>query len=76
MMTISTTQFQEQCIQFIEKVHTQHGELIITKYGKPWVKLLSIDEAVPKTAYIGSFTGVGCTAGDLLEPLEDEWEYD
>ncbi len=75
-MNVSTTQFQQQCMQFIDTVHTQHTEIIITKQGKPWAKLMSLDEVSPTQLFIGAFTGVGTTVGNLLEPFDDEWECD
>ncbi len=75
-MNVSTTQFQQQCMQFIDTVHTQHTEIIITKQGKPWAKLMSFDEASPIQSFIGALTGVGTTVGNLLEPFDDEWECD
>jgi len=74
-MKITTTQFQEQCVQLIDKVHQSHSEVVITKSGKPWAKLVAIPETtIP--AFIGTLTGVGHTVDDLLEPFDDEWECD
>ena len=41
-MEISTTQFQERCLQIVEDVHARHTEVVITKQGKPWAKLVSV----------------------------------
>lgn len=74
-MEISTSQFREQCVQLIDKVHNFHTEIIITKHGKPWARLVSIDDSEFQP-FIASLTGVGHTVGDLLEPFDDEWECD
>ena len=75
-MEISTTQFQEQCLQIVEDVHARQTEVVITKQGKPWAKLVSVEEKEPH-AFLGSLVGVGTTVDDLLEPCdEDEWECD
>ena len=74
-MEVSTTQLKEQCFRLIDKVHTLHTEVVITKHGKPWAKLVSINDELSKP-FIGSFTGVGKTVGDILEPFDDEWELD
>lgn len=74
-MEISTTQFQKQCLQFVEDVHVQHTEIVITKHGKPWAKLIAA-EGTGSHPFLGSFVGVGTTVDDLLEPFEDEWECD
>jgi prevent-host-death family protein len=74
-MEINATQFREHCFELIDEVHTSCIELIITKHGKPWAKLVSTNDESSKP-FIGSFTGVGKTVGDLLEPFDDEWELD
>ncbi len=75
-MNVSTTQFQQQCMQFIDTVHTQRTEIVITKQGKPWAKLMSLDDASPAQSFIGALSGAGNTVGNLLEPFGDEWECD
>ncbi len=73
-MEVSTTQFQHECMQFIDTVHVQHTEIIITKHGKPWAKLMAIDETPLGQPFLGALSGVGATVGNLLEPFADEWE--
>jgi prevent-host-death family protein len=75
MKTISVTQFQTNCAQFIEDVYLFHTEIIITNHEKPLVKLVSLSDDAPK-ALLGSFVGAGETIGDLTEPFTDEWEVD
>ena len=75
-MEISTTQFQEDCMQLIETVHQHHTEIIITKQGKPWAKLMAVDESPVSQPFLGALSGVGTTVENLLEPFEDEWECD
>jgi prevent-host-death family protein len=74
MMEISTTQFQAQCLQLIEEVHTRHTEIVITKHGKPWAKLISAEGMMAPHPFLGSLVGVGNTIEDLLEPVAEEWE--
>ncbi len=75
-MEVSTTQFQHDCMQFIDTVHGQHTEIIITKHGKPWAKLMAVEESPSPQAFLGALSDVGVTVGNLLEPFEDEWECD
>ena len=72
-MEITTSQFQEQCLQFIELVHNKNAEILITRDGKPWAKLISAEER-QDNFFLGSLTGVGKTVGNLTEPIENEWE--
>lgn len=74
-MEITASQFQKQCLKFIEDVHAKNSEIVITKNGNPWAKLISV-ERKGSTYFLGSYVGAGITVGDLLEPFEDEWECD
>ncbi len=74
-MEINATQFQENFTQLIDKVHALKNEIVITKHGKPWAKLVSVGDHASQP-FIGSLTGVGRTVGDVLAPFEDEWECD
>ncbi len=74
-MEISITQFQEQCTRLLDEVHASKAEVIIIKDGAPWVKLISIGNE-PGKPFLGSFTGVGETVGDLLEPLSEQLPQD
>ncbi len=62
-------------MQFVEDVYARHAEIIITKHGKPWTKLMGVDEALPSQPFIGSFIGVGHTGENLLEPFTWESKY-
>ena len=75
-MEVSTAQFQQECIQFLDAVHVQHTEIIITKHGKPWAKLMAVEELPSSQPFLGALSGVGATIGNLLEPFDDEWECD
>lgn len=74
-MEISTIQFQQECLRFLEEVHSQNTEIVITKHGKPFARLVPANKKEPHS-FLGSLMGVGTTIGDLTEPLEDEWECD
>ncbi len=74
-MEISAKQFKDHCLKLVDEVHSAHNEIVITKYGKPWAKLVSFDEKQSKP-FLGSYTGIGKTVGNLLEPFDEEWESD
>ncbi len=74
-MVINMIQFKENCLQLIDNVHSLNKEIIITKNGKPWAKLVSMDNDTSQP-FVGSLPGVGRTVGDLLAPFADEWVCD
>ncbi len=74
-MRISVTEFRRRCLRLIDEVHALNRDIIVTKHGKPVAKLVSCREEEPRP-FVGSLTGVGETKGDLLEPVEEDWEMD
>lgn len=72
-MEVTITKFKARCLELIDEVYQTHEEIIITRKGKPLAKLSYVAEDEPDE-YIGSLVGVGCTVGDLTEPLADNWE--
>ncbi|CAK8719212.1 Antitoxin component of toxin-antitoxin stability system, DNA-binding transcriptional repressor [Candidatus Electrothrix aarhusensis] len=74
-MEISTERFKSICLKLVDEVHSANNEIVITKYGKPWAKLVAFDEKPPQP-FLGSYTGVGKTVDDLLEPFDEEWDVD
>jgi len=74
-MEINTVHFQENFLKIMDEIGSFHNEVIITKEGKPWVKLVCFRERKTKP-FIGSLIGVGKTMDDLTKTFEDEWEAD
>lgn len=77
-MEISSAEFRANCFKLLDQVVTTREELIITKRGKPVVKVTSVDGPNTEDPLLGALIGAGSTVGDLTEPLVDrnEWETD
>lgn len=43
-MKIPAGQFKSQCLQLVDQVKETHEEIIITKYGRPVGKLVSVND--------------------------------
>lgn len=57
---------------------SQTGEtIVVTKRGKPLIKLVPVKAETPKP-FIGRLVGIVEVAGDLLEPAvpPEDWELD
>lgn len=76
-MEINAVQFRANCFKIIDQIQQNKDEVIITKRGKPVVKMVPI---LPdkKDPMIGALTGFGRTVADLTEPTAEsnEWELD
>ena len=75
-MEISAAQFRKNCFKILDKVNQTHKEVIITKRGKPIVKVVSYNKGEYSDPLIGAMIHAGETLDDLTVPFEDEWELD
>lgn len=70
--TISATKFKAQCLQIMDDVQLYKGQVLVTKYGKPVVKLVPVE--VEKTdSLFGSMKGSAKIVGDIISPLDIKW---
>lgn len=69
---VSASEFKAKCLELMENVRQQRTELVVTKRGKPMVKLVPMDEeAFPEI--FGFMRDSGSIHGDILAPLEEAW---
>jgi len=57
----------------MNQVQQSREEIVITKHGKPVAKLVPVDESEPQSV-LGYLQGTVEIVGDIVSPLEDEWE--
>jgi prevent-host-death family protein len=71
-MEIAAGQFKAQCLKLMDQVNQTREEIIITKHGQPVVKLVPID--VPEVTFLGYMKGSVTVTGDIIEPIDEDWE--
>jgi prevent-host-death family protein len=64
--------FKARCLELMDRVNADGGEIVITKYGRPVAKLVSARSAA--TAAFGSLRGTVTWYGDLISPVDETWE--
>jgi prevent-host-death family protein len=73
--TIGAGEFKAHCLRLIDEVSRTGEPLTITKRGKPLVKMVPMDEKPAEwRSIIGCLAGMGRTNGDIIGPLDVEWE--
>lgn len=74
MKTMGAGAFKTHCLSIIDDVHATREELIITKRGKPMVKIVSVTKKKPESIF-GFLKGKARIVGDLVEPIvtPEEW---
>lgn len=68
---IGAAQFKARCLELLKDVHRRRAALVVTKHGKPIVRVVAYDEDVPET--FGALRGTVTYQGDIVGPDRDSW---
>ena len=69
--TIGAGEFKAKCLRLLDEVERNREELIITKRGRPVARLVPVR---PERALFGAMAGSVTHCGDLVAPVDDQWE--
>jgi prevent-host-death family protein len=69
--TIAAGEFKSKCLKLLDQVAEERQTLVITKRGRPVAKLVPIE---PQVELFGALRGTGTIIGDIISPLENDWE--
>ena len=70
--TIAASEFKAKCLKLMDEVAESGEEIVITKNGRPVLRLLPYREK-PKS-WFGRDRGRIEILGDIIEPIDVEWE--
>ena len=71
MKTMAAGSFKAQCLAVMDEVQAKRETVVITKHGKPVVKLVPADKA---TDEIYNFLrGEGAVTGNVISPAIENW---
>jgi prevent-host-death family protein len=71
---VSAAEFKTHCLQLMDKVQQERGEVVVTKYGRPVAKLVPYEEE-PADIF-GWLRGTVTYYGDIISPLDEVWDAD
>lgn len=71
---VGAAEFKSRCLEFVDEVERTKTELVITRHRKPVARLSPI--AQEPEAFCGSLRGMVVYEGDLISPIDVEWEAD
>jgi len=71
-MNINAAEFKAKCLKLMDQVADTHEPLVITKRGKPLVKLVPIENETP-TRLFGYMKGTGQILGDIVNVPHEPW---
>jgi prevent-host-death family protein len=69
--TIAAGQFKAKCLKLLDQVAEKRETLVITKHGKPVAQVVPMP---PEKNIIGSMRGSVLWEGDIISPIDVEWE--
>ena len=72
MRSVKASEFKAKCLQLMDEVAATGERLTITKNGRPVAELGPV-HCRPHTLF-GLHAGQGEILGDIMAPIEDEWE--
>lgn len=72
MRVMKASEFKAKCLEVMEQVAASGEPVVITKNGRPISRLVPYRTA-PKTLF-GALKGSVEIRGDIVAPLENEWE--
>lgn len=70
--TIAAGEFKAKCLKLLDKVAESRQSLIVTKHGKPVAEIVPI--RADKRDIVGSMKGSVTILGDIISPLDVEWD--
>ena len=71
---VDAAAFKANCLRLMDEVARQRRPIIVTKRGKPVAKLVPVDQE-PMDLF-GYMAGTARICGDIVEPIDVEWEAD
>jgi len=71
MTSIAAGEFKARCLQLLDDVAASRKPLVITKFGKPVATLVPMP---PPVKLRGALKGTVLYEGDIVSPLENDWE--
>lgn len=70
--TIPAGEFKSKCLKLLDEVAEKRKTLVITKRGKPVAQVVPMP---PKQqSIVGSMKGSVLFEGDIISPLDVEWD--
>lgn len=75
MKSVSVTEFKAHCLEFLNQVAKTGQSLLLTKRGKPIATVSPASPATDEKRWkLGQFEGTVTIVGDIIGPLDVEWE--
>lgn len=72
VLEIGAGAFKDTCLQLLDQVRGRAVEVLVTKHGEPFARLVAPTQTVASA--FGFLRGTVSTSGDIVSPDFDAWE--
>lgn len=72
-MKISAAEFKAKCLKIMDRVQKFHQEVIVTKFGKPVVRIIPFVAEKQGTSW-GKLKGTALVEGDIVSSTGEKWD--
>ncbi|MGD0095475.1 MAG: type II toxin-antitoxin system prevent-host-death family antitoxin [Terracidiphilus sp.] len=69
--TIAAGEFKAKCLKLLDEVAEKRQPLLITKHGKPVAQVIPVPG---ERNIVGSMKGSVLWMGDIISPIDVEWD--
>jgi prevent-host-death family protein len=69
--TVGSGEFKARCLELMKEVQERHEPLVVTRRGKPIVRILPVVEGSPQS--FGALAGTVRYTGDIVAPDVEDW---
>jgi prevent-host-death family protein len=75
MKTFHVSDFKARCFSILERVHTAGETVLVTRRGKPLVRVVPATERPAGPRKLGALAGEASAKGDIVHAsFTNEWE--
>jgi prevent-host-death family protein len=73
--TIAAGEFKAKCLQVMDEVARRRQPIVVTKRGKPVVRVVPVEEEKPRSVF-GCLAGEVEIVGDIESPVAEPGDWD
>ena len=74
MESNSISKFKATCLEVLDRVHRTGNPILVTRRGEPVAHIAAPPPPAKKPEWLGAMALRGQICGDILQPLEADWE--
>ena len=74
MDTMPISKFKATCLAALERVRKTGRPLRVTRFGRPIADIVAPAEEATSREWLGRYATSATITGDLLAPLDTDWE--